>query len=70
MHTASNTHIIKIHIRMTSQNQYLQKMHEAALQGLVNDLVKEKEDVWKSITARDSYMTNLQYLELMGISIT
>ena len=43
---------------MASQNQYFQKMHEAALQGVVTELVKEKEDVRKSITARDSYMTN------------
>ena len=55
---------------MSSQSQYLKKMHESALQGVVNDLVKEKEDGPKNRTSRGSYMTTLQSLELMGISIT
>ncbi len=40
------------------------------LQGVVDDLVKEKEDGWKSRTVRDSYTTKLHYFELMGISMT
>ena len=55
---------------MSSQSQYLTKMHEAALQGVVNDLVKEKEDRWKSRTLQDSYTTKLECLVFMGISIT
>ena len=45
-------------------------MHEAALQGVVNDLVKEKEEGWKSRTSWDSYTLKIQCLELMGITIT
>ena len=56
--------------RMRSRSQYLKKMHEATLQGVVNDLVKEKDDGWKSRTSRDSYTTKLECLEIMGISIT
>jgi hypothetical protein len=41
------------------------KMHDTALQGVVNDLVKEKEDGWKCRTLQDSYMTKLKCLELM-----
>ena len=55
---------------MSSQSQHLKKLHEAALQGIVDDLVKEKEDGWKSRTVRDSYTTKLNCLELMGISMT
>ena len=55
---------------MRTQNPYLKKLHEAALQPVVNDLVHEKEEGWKSRTARDSYTAKLQCLELMGIKIT
>ena len=55
---------------MSSQSPYLKKLHEVALQGVVNDLVQEKEEGWKGRTSRDSYTTKLQCLELMGITIT
>ena len=55
---------------MSTPNPYLKKLHEAAFQPVVNDLVHEKEEGWKSRTARDSYTTKLQCLELMGIKIT
>jgi hypothetical protein len=55
---------------MSSQSQYLKKLHQSALQDVVRDLVKEKEEGWKSGTSRDSYTTKLKCLELMGISIT
>ena len=55
---------------MSTQNPYLKKLHEAALQPAVNDLVHEKEEGWKSRTARDTYTAKLQCLELMGIKIT
>ena len=45
------------HLRMSTQNPYLKKLHKAALQGVVNDLVKEKEEGWKGRTSRDSYTT-------------
>ena len=55
---------------MSSQSPYLKKLHGVALQGVVNDLVQEKEEGWKGRTSRDSYTTKLQCLELMGITIT
>ena len=55
---------------MSSQSPYLKKLHGVALQGVVNDLVQEKEEGWKGRTSRDSYTTKLQCLELMGIKIT
>jgi hypothetical protein len=54
---------------MSTQNQYLKKLHKSALQGVVNDLVQEKEEGWKRRTARGSYTSKLQCLESMGISI-
>ena len=54
---------------MSPQSQYLKRMQEAALQGFVDDLVKEKGEGWKNRTSRDSYTTKLQCLELMGIYI-
>ena len=54
---------------MRTLNPYVKKLHEAALQPVVNDLVHEKEEGWKSRTARDSYTAKLQCLELMGIKI-
>ena len=55
---------------MSTQSQYVKKWHQSALQDVVHDLVKEKEEGWKSRTARDSYTTKLKSLELIGISIT
>ncbi len=55
---------------MSYQCQYLKKLHKTALQGVIDDLVKENEEGWKNRTSRDSYMTKLKCLELMGISIT
>jgi hypothetical protein len=55
---------------MSSKSHYLKKMHEAALLGGVDDLVKDEQDGWKSRTSRDSYRTKLECLQLMGISIT
>ena len=55
---------------MSSQSPYLKKLHGVALQGVVNDLVQEKEEGWKGRTSRDSYTTKHQCLELMGITIT
>ena len=55
---------------MSTQCQYVKKWHKAALQDVVQDLVKEKEEGWKNRTARDSYTTKLKSLELIGISIT
>ena len=55
---------------MSTQNPYLKKLHQAALQPVVNDLMHKKEEGWKSRTARDSYTAKLQCLELMGIKIT
>ncbi len=40
------------------------------MQDVIDDLVKEKEEGWKSRTSRDSYTMKLKCLELMGISIT
>lgn len=37
-----NMHIILIHQKMISQNQYLRKLHNATLQKVVNDSVKRK----------------------------
>ena len=54
---------------MSSQCQYLKKLHESTLQDVIDDLVKEKEEGWKNRTSRDSYTTKLKCLELMGISI-
>ena len=56
--------------KMSSHSQYLKKLHKSALEGVVDDLVKEKEEGWKNRTLRDSYTTKLQCLELMGILIT
>ena len=53
---------------MINQTQYLKKLCKAALQGVVNDLVQEKEDGWENRTLTDSYMS--QCLELMEVSIT
>ena len=55
---------------MSTKSHYLKKMHEAALQGVVNNLVKEKEEGRKSRTSQDSYTLKIQCLELMGITIT
>ena len=55
---------------MSTQSQYVKKWHKAALQDVVQDLVKEKKGGWKNRTARDSYTTKLKSLELIGISIT
>jgi hypothetical protein len=55
---------------MSSQSQYLKKLHQSALQDVVDDLVKEKEEGWKSRTSQDSYTTKLKCFELTGISIT
>ena len=55
---------------MSTQNPYLKTLHKTALQGVVNDLVQEKEEGWKGRTSRDSYTTKLQCVELMGITIT
>ena len=54
---------------MSTQNPYLKKIQELAMQAVVNDLVHEKEEGWKSRTARDSYTAKLHCLELMGIGI-
>ena len=54
---------------MSTQNPYLKKIQELAVQAVVNDLVQEKEEGWKSRTARDSYTAKLHCLELMGIKI-
>ena len=50
---------------MSAQNPYFKKLHGAALQSVFC----EKEEGWKSRTARDSFMGKLQYLELIGIKI-
>ena len=55
---------------MSTQSHYLKKIQGKAVQAVVDDLVDEKQGGWKSRTARDSYMTKLQCLELMGIKIT
>ena len=55
---------------MSTQSQYIKKWHQSALQDIVDDLVKEKEEGWKRRTSRDSYTTKLKCLELIGISIT
>jgi hypothetical protein len=55
---------------MSSKSQYLKKMYEAALQGVVDDLVKAKQDGQNNRTSRDSYTTKIECLELMGICIT
>ena len=55
---------------MSTQSQYVKKWHQSALQDIVDDLVKEKEEGWKNRTSRDSYTMKLKCLELMGISIT
>ena len=39
-----DTQIIQNANKMSSQSQYLKRLHEAALQGVVDDLVKEKEN--------------------------
>ncbi len=54
---------------MSTQNPYLKKIQELDVQAVVNDLVHEKEEGWKSRTARDSYTAKLHCLELMGIKI-
>lgn len=51
---------------MSAKNPYFKKLHGAALQSVFC----EKEEGWKSRTARDSFMGKLQYLELIGIKIT
>ena len=53
---------------MSTQSPYLKKIQELAVQAVVNDLVDEKEEGWKSRTARDSYTAKLHCLELMGIT--
>jgi hypothetical protein len=65
-----NTFDTVIQLKMSTQSQYVKKWHQSALQDVVNDLVKEKEEGWKSRTTRDSYTTKLKSLELIGISIT
>ena len=55
---------------MSTQSQYIKKWHQSALQDIVDDLVKEKEEGWKRRTSRDSYTMKLKCLELIGISIT
>ena len=55
---------------MSTQSQYVKKWHQSALQDIVDDLVKEKEEGWKNKAARDSYTTKIKSLELIGISIT
>jgi hypothetical protein len=55
---------------MSTQSQYVKKWHQSALQDIVDDLVKEKEEGWKNRTSRDSYTTKIKCLELIGISIT
>ena len=55
---------------MSTQSQYVKKWHQSALQDVVKDLVREKEEGWKNRTARDSYTTKIKSLELIGISIT
>ena len=45
---------------MSTKSHYLKKIHEAALHGVVNDLVKEKEEGWKSRTSGDSYTLIIQ----------
>ena len=54
---------------MSTESLYLKKMQEKAVQGVVDDLVDEKEEGWKNRTARDSYTAKLHCLELMGIRI-
>lgn len=54
---------------MNSQNPYLNKLHEAAMQVVVNDLVQVKVEGRKGRTARDSYTSKLQCLEFMGIKM-
>ena len=54
---------------MNTESPYLKKLQEKAVQAVVNDLVDEKDEGWKSRTARDSYTAKLQCLELMGIKI-
>ena len=54
---------------MSTESLYLKKMQEKAVQGVVDDLVDEKEEGWKNRTARDSYTAKLHCLELMGIKI-
>jgi hypothetical protein len=59
-----------IRLKMSTQSQYVKKWHQSALQDVVKDLVREKEEGWKNRTARDSYTTKIKSLELIGISIT
>jgi len=54
---------------MSTESLYLKKMQEKAVQGVVDDLVDEKEEGWKNRTARDSYTAKLHCLESMGIRI-
>ena len=54
---------------MSTQNHYLKKIQEKAVQAIVDDLVDEKQEGWRSRTARDSYTAKLHCLELMGIRI-
>ncbi len=65
-----NTFDTVIQLKMSTQSQYVKKWHQSALQDVVNDLVKEKEEGWKNKAARDSYTTKIKSLELIGISIT
>ena len=58
-----DTLIIQNANKTSSQSHYLKRLHEAALQGVVDDLVKEKEDGWKSRTVQDSYTAELHCLE-------
>ena len=48
---------------MSTQSHYLKKIQEKAVQAVVDDLVVEKQEGWKSRTARDSYTAKLHCLE-------